>query len=384
MTENACQVSVIFPCLNEVEIVGGCVAEAVEALSGAGIDHEVIVVDNGSTDGSADAARAAGARVVSEPSRGYGAAVSRGIEVSRGGVIVTSDADGTYPMEALPVLVREAQSSGTLVLGSRFRGRIAPGSMPLLHRLVGSPATRILLRFLLGVRSSDPHTGMRAMPREVFASVRPASRGWEFTVEMLVNAKRRSVPVREVGIDYNPRVGASKLRALPEGWAFFRFLVLHSPAFLFVVPGALSISVGVGLLAWLAPADRSVGAVNFGVNSLIVGALLTVAGYQIVTLGVSARVYMSQSLDHKAPRRYGGFTLERGIIFGLLLVAGGLAAVAGVAARWVSLDLGPLPRSHHGVVVTGLTLAVVGMQTVFSSFFVSLMTGEPPHGDGDG
>lgn len=368
-------VSVVFPCLNERESIGRCVREARGALEDAGISSEVVVGDNGSTDGSGAEAEAAGARVVVEHRRGYGNAVKAAIGASRGDVVLIADADGTYPLTDAPTFVRTALEVDGIVLGSRFAGRIMPGAMPTLHRLVGSPATRLLLRVLLGVRSSDPHSGMRAMRRSVFEAVRPRAGGWEFTVEMLVNASARSVAVHEIPIDYHPRVGESKLRALPEGWGFFRFLILHSPTFLFAVPGGLGMALGVVVLAWLAVADRSVGGVTFGVNSLVVGALATILGYQVAMLGTCARATMARrdpALGQSSVQRW--FSLERGIVVGSLLLLGGLAIVATIGVRWLASDFAVLPRSDHGLAIIGLTTAVVGMQTIFSSFFLSLVT----------
>jgi hypothetical protein len=381
------EVSVVFPCLNERESVGICVKQVKGALEDAGLACEVIVADNGSTDGSDLEADAAGARVVHVERRGYGHAVVAGVEHAHGDVIVVADADGTYPMEEAPAFVAAARAEPVLVLGSRFAGKIMPGAMPILHRLVGSPATRLMLRFLLGVRSSDPHSGMRALRRTVFDAIRPSTGSWEFTVEMLVNASRLSVPVRELPIDYRARIGTSKLRAIPEGWKFFRFLVLHSPTFLFVVPGLAAMAVGSVAIAWLAMDDRTVGPINFGVNTLVLGALATILGYQLSTLGVCARAY-SVARDRLATGTRGlierHFTLERGLIVGGVLLVGGIALVASVGTRWLISDFARLPRSDHGLAIAGLTAGVVGMQTIFSSFFLSLISpDDAPSRDAD-
>lgn len=373
MTQPAQFVSVVFPCLNERDSIGTCVKRVKKALDDAGVSGEVVVSDNGSTDGSQDEARAAGARIVNEPRRGYGNAVSAGVDASRGDVVLISDADGTYPLEEAPAFVRAALDSEAIVLGSRFAGTILPGAMPALHRLIGSPITRLLLRVLLGVRCTDPHSGMRAMRRSVFEAVRPLAGGWEFTFEMLVNASRHGVRIEEIPITFSERVGTSKLRALPEGWSFLRFMVLHSPTYLFVVPGAAAMALGMVILAWLAPADRAVGRANLGINTLVVGAMATIVGYQVVAFGVCGRSYMS-AMYARAKRRW--FTLERGIVVGTLLLLAGVGLVASIGARWLASDFGELPRSDHGIAIVGLTTAVIGMQTIFSSFFLSLLIGE--------
>lgn len=366
------QVSVIFPCLNERDSVGECVRRTIGALGAAGMAHEVIVSDNGSTDGSAEIARRAGARVLDVAARGYGHAVAAGIDAARGEVVLVADSDGTYPVEDAPRFAERAAASDAIVLGSRFAGRIAPGAMPFLHRVVGSPATRLLLRILLGVRCSDPHSGMRAMRRSVFESVRPRVGGWEFTVEMLVNAARRGVPLEELPIAFGARTGTSKLRALPEGWSFFRFMILHSPTFLFVLPGLVSMALGLGVLAWLLGADRVVGSVTFGVNSVVVGALATILGFQVAALGACARVYMDA---RERPGRQRRFTLERGLAAGLVLLVAGLIVVGVIGARWVGEGFPTLSRLDHALAIVGMTTSVVGMQTMFSSFLASLLAG---------
>jgi hypothetical protein len=198
--------------------------------------------------------------------------------------------------------------------------------------------------------------------------------GGKFTVEMLVNAARRSVPVHEIPISYHPRVGTSKLRALPEGWGFFRFLILHSPTFLFVVPGLVAMGLGASLLGWVATADRSLGRANLGINTLVVGALATIVGYQIVALGACARAYMRSREPAAVGARRMWFTLERGLVVGLVLLLTGLAIVGTVGARWLASDFPRLSRADHGLAMAGLTAGVVGMQTIFSSFLLSLLS----------
>jgi len=369
--------SVVLPCLNESGIIGPCVTEALGAFARAGMDCEVIVADNGSTDGSGEEAERAGARVIAVPRRGYGSAVTAAIDAAQGDVLLTSDADGTYPLKDAPELVRLARQTDAVVLGSRFTGKIAKGAMPFLHRVVGSPATRWLLRLLFGVKCSDPHSGMRAMKRSVFERVRPQSIGWEFTVEMLVNATRQHVPVVEVPIDFAERTGESKLRALPEGWAFFRFLILNSPTYLFVLPGFVAMALGVALLVWLAPADRGFGPAMLGINTLVVGVLLATAGYQLVVLGVCARAYVSDT----HPGDDGGwaapilrrFRLERGLLAGLISLIAGVALVASIGARWIAAHYEVLSRADHGLALVGLTVAILGLQTIFASFFLTLL-----------
>lgn len=380
MTSDRVDVSVVLPCLNEAASVAGCVVTARGALADAGFSSEIVVCDNGSSDGSMEEARRAGAHVVREERRGYGSAMLAGIEAARGRILVLADADGSYPLEETPSFVRRVEESGALVLGSRFRGRIVPGAMPLLHRLVGSPGTRLLLRVLYGVRCSDPHCGMRAISRETFEQVRPLSRGMEFAIEMIVNAGRRSVPLVEIPIAYRTRVGESKLRTLPDGWRLLRFLALHSPTFLFLVPGLVAMAVGLAGLVLLGTADRTVGSATFSLNTLVVASLLTVTGYQIVTFGVCARAYLlGPRLGEREPalrplQRV--FTLGRGLLVSLTATAAGVGLVASVGARWLTSDFGSLSISDQRLALLGLTTAVLGLQTFFTSFFLSLFLGE--------
>lgn len=377
MTPAEVEVSVILPCLNEEDSVGVCAAKAIAALGEAGITHEVVVCDNGSIDASAERAAAAGARVVKESRKGYGWACATAIERSRGRILLISDADGTYPLEDAPAFAERARQDGVLVLGSRLLGEIQPGSMPLLHRLIGNPGTRLLLRLLFGVRCSDPHSGMRAMTRKTYERIKPATHEFEFTIQMVLNAKRRSVDLVDIPITYGARVGQSKLRALPEGWSLLRFLLLNSPTFLYLLPGAGAAVLGLIGIAFLARGNRTIGPATLGINSLVVACLLTVGGFQVITLGICARAYAAtQSTGAHGPPRF--FTLERGLAAGSVVLLTGVALIVRVGTRWLSTDFGSVPSSGHRLALLGLTASLLGLQTIFSSFFLSLF-GRPDH-----
>jgi hypothetical protein len=377
MSDGAFTTTIVFPCLNERGSIGRCVQDARDAFDRAGLACEVIVADNGSTDGSPEIAAEAGARVVRVARRGYGSAISGGVAAASGDVILVLDADGTYPVTDGPLFAKAAWENDAIVLGSRFAGQIQSNAMPFLHRVVGSPATRLLTRVFFGVRGSDPHSGMRAMRRALFERVRPRSGGMEFAVEMIVNATRLGVPIQEIPIVYGARTGESKLRALPEGWALLRFLVLRSPTYLFVLPGLVVFAIGAAALAWLAPANRSIGPATLGLNSVVVAVLLATAGYQLVVLGLCARVYVagSQADDtHNWARPFvRRFTLERGIGVGSVVTLVGVGLVAWIGAHWVSSHYSHLTRADNGLALIGLTFGVIGTETIFSSFFLALI-----------
>ncbi|MBX3085267.1 MAG: glycosyltransferase family 2 protein [Anaerolineae bacterium] len=217
-------ISVIMPCLNEELAIGGCVTQALAALHAARLDGEVIVVDNGSTDDSANRAKRAGAHVVRQPMRGYGAACQTGMAASRGDVLVIGDGDGSYDFSVIPTMLRLLDHSD-LVLGSRLRGAILPGAMPALHRWLGTPALTFLLNQLFGVRCSDAHTGLRALTRELYQHLWLTSTGMEFASEMIIEAVGVGATITELPITYFPRTGQSKLRALPDAWRHLHLML---------------------------------------------------------------------------------------------------------------------------------------------------------------
>ena len=379
MTGQRPDVSVIMPCLNEAATVARCVVKARAALERAGLSGEVVVADNGSDDGSPALAEAAGARVVAAPVRGYGAAYLAGLEAARGTYLVLGDADDTYDFGAVPEFVAALKAGNDVVLGSRFRGRILPGAMPWLHRYVGNPVLSGILSVFFGRRVSDAHCGLRAMTRDASDRMRLRSSGMEFASEMVALALRRQLTVAEIPITYYPRGGESKLRSFRDGWRHLRFMLLLSPTPLFLVPGLAALLLGFAGLFVLLPGPLRVAGFVLDYHFMFVASALAILGVQLVLLGLAAKAYASGERSIRADRwltlldRH--FTLERGLLVGLGLVAAGLGINGWILSSWLSGGRGQLFAVRPALL--GLSLIVVGAQGVFGSFFISMLRDDP-------
>jgi hypothetical protein len=359
-------VSFVIPCLDEEEAIAVVVSKARLALDELGVPGEVIVVDNASEDRSAALAAAAGATVVHEPRRGYGSAYLAGLAAASGRYIVLTDADDTYDLSRIGEFVDRLRNGADLVLGSRFKGRILPGAMPWSHRWIGNPALTGMLNVLFGARVSDAHCGLRALRRDALERLGLSATGMEFASEMVIKASKRGLVIEEIPIEYRPRVGESKLNSVRDAWRHVRFMLVHSATFLFLVPGAIALAAGLGLLVPLA-VDRKLGDPSWTVPVAIVASFLAVVGAQVIQLGLFARTYAAIYLGEDEPLLEGvwrRFRLEHGLAAGavVLLVGTTLAAVA-------HLDAVPDPALG----LLGLTLVALGAQTVFSAFFLSIL-----------
>jgi len=368
------EVSVVMPCLNEAETVAQCVREAREALARGGLEGEVVVADNGSTDGSPALAEAAGARVVPASVRGYGAAYFAGIAAARGRYLVLGDADGTYDFDDVPAFVAKLREGNDLVLGSRFAGTILPGAMPWLHRYIGNPVLTGMLGLFFGRRVSDAHCGMRALTREAHERLQLRTTGMEYASEMIAIAIRREMRLAEIPITYHPRAGESKLRSFRDGWRHLRFMLLLSPTPLFIVPGLLGIVSGLAGLGALLPGPLRVGAMSFDFHFMFLASALAILGVQLVGLGVSAKLYARRELelgDRWLALLTRWFTLERGLLAGGAILAAGVGINAAILMDWLAAGRGTLFAVRPALV--GLTLFVIGVQVVFGSFFISVL-----------
>jgi len=356
------EVSVVMPCLNEAETLGTCIDRAREGLERLGRPGEIIVADNGSTDGSIEVALAHGARVVHVAPRGYGAAYRGGLGAARGRVIVMGDSDDTYDFGRLDDLVRRIEDGADLVLGSRLRGTIEPGAMPWLHRYVGNPLLSATLNLFYRTRISDTHSGLRAFRKDAYDRLGLRTTGMEFASEMLIAAARARWVIAEVPIAYRPRAGESKLRTFRDGWRHLRLLLLYSPTYLFTVPGATMLVAGLALLALLVGGPVRIAGRLFDFHFMFVGSLLAALGTQVLLLGVFAKS------GEDVPR---WFTLERGLVGGTVITLAGLAINLGILVHWIWSGFGPLFAIRLAIVA--LTLMVVGGQVLFSSFYLDLL-----------
>jgi glycosyltransferase involved in cell wall biosynthesis len=373
------RVSVVIPCLNEAETIAECVQQARAVLDANEIPSEVVVVDNGSTDGSGDLARAAGAHVVEEPRRGYGSAYLAGLAVAEGDYIVMVDADLTYDFGEIPKFVRELENGAQVVIGNRMEN-IAPGAMPLLSRL-GNPLLSGFLNVLHRTNVHDAHCGMRALRRDVVPVLNLRTVGMEFASEMVIRATREHLDVREVPIALHPRVGTSKLSPFRDGWRHLRLILVYNPTFLFIVPGLVMLAIG-SIITLLVFLEVPVFGRNLLVHSLIFGCLLILIGVQAIGLGLCARafgVYFIGEQDELFQRLRARLRLEHGLAFALLVLTVGLALIGVVIGKWAAGGFGTLREER--LAILAFTVIAVGAQVFFTSFLVSIIGLRRPRED---
>jgi glycosyltransferase involved in cell wall biosynthesis len=363
--------SVVIPCLNEAESIAQCVTAAQRVLAEHALDGEVIVVDNGSEDGSATLAQLAGARVVEECRRGYGSAYLSGFAAARGDYIVMIDADLTYDFEEIPRFVRELDGGAELVMGNRMES-VQPGAMSFLSR-IGNPLLSGFLNLLFRTPVRDAHCGMRALRRDALPTLALQATGMEFASEMVIRAARSGLEIRELPIALHPREGESKLSPFRDGWRHLRLMLVYHPNFLFLLPGMLVGLTGAVLVA-LVFAHASFFGHVFLIHTLIGGSLLVVVGTQLVGFGLCGRSYAVYQLgdrDEWFERMGRRVRLEHGLLLGLALMATGLAIGAVIVGRWVAHGLGSLAEER--LTILAATLLIAGVQTFFTSFMLSLL-----------
>jgi glycosyltransferase involved in cell wall biosynthesis len=365
-------VSVVIPCLNEEENIDQCVRAARTALDQAGFAGEVVVVDNASEDDSAALAAAAGARVVSEPRRGYGSAYLAGFAAAGGKYIVMADADLTYDFDEIPRFVAELEAGAQLVMGDRMEN-IQPGAMPWLHRYIGNPVLTGILNLFFRTGVNDAHCGMRAIRRDVLEQLDLRTIGMEFASEMVIRASKEKLRISEVSIQYHPRGGESKLSTFRDGWRHLRFLLVHSPNYLFIVPGALLGLVGAFVMATVLASVNVLGR-RWDLHTEIGGALLSIVGSQVLALGLCAHAYATYFMGEKDAwfdRMRGRFHLEHGLALGgLIMLAGGVLGAV-IVVHWIQRGFGAISEERDAIAAA--TLLIIGIQVFFSSFLLSIL-----------
>jgi len=329
-------VSVVIPCLNEAENIEECVTAALKALETMGVAGEVVVADNDSEDDSARIAELAGARVVVERRRGYGSAYLAGFAASRGRYIVMADADLTYDFKDIPRFVAALEDGAEMVIGDRM-DNIQPGAMPWLHRYIGNPILTGMLNLFFRTGVKDAHCGMRALRRDVLERLALRTTGMEFASEMVIRASKEKLKIAEFPIEYHPRGGESKLSSFRDGWRHLRFLLVHSPNHLFIVPGAALAGVGTLIVVFVASGLDFFGRA-WGQHALIGGALLMIVGTQVLTMGLCAHAYGTYFMGEKDPwfdRMRARFRLEHGLLLGSIFVLIGVVMGAVIVASWI-------------------------------------------------
>ena len=362
-------IAVIIPAWNEEGSIGRVIDDLPKDLVSPA---HIVVADNNSTDGSGDIATAAGARVVHETRPGYGSAYLAGFAAARGRYIVMADADLTYDFFDIPKFVEKLDDGADLVMGDRM-DNIQPGAMPWLHRYVGNPILTGILNFFFRTGVSDAHCGMRGFRRDILPTLDLRTTGMEFASEMVIRASKEHLDIRQFPIEYHPRGGESKLSSFRDGWRHLRFLLVHSPTYLFIVPGTVMSVLG-ALVALTVLVQIDVLGRTWDLHAMIAGCLLMIVGVQVLALGLCAHAYGTYFMGDEDPwfdRMRARFRLEHGLMLGGAILLAGIVAAATIVVVWVDRGFGEL--SEERLAVTAATLIIVGLQIFFSSFLLSIL-----------
>ena len=373
-----CELTILMPCLDEAETLATCIAKAVGYLERSGIHGEVLIADNGSTDGSQAIAISTGARVVPIAGKGYGNALLGGIRAARGRFVIMGDADDSYDFSDLDAFVVQLRAGHALVMGNRFKGDIKPGAMPPLHRYLGNPVLTMVGRLFFRSPCGDFHCGLRGFDRVAILDLDLQAPGMEFASEMVVKATIHGLPITEVPTTLSPdgRSRPPHLRSWRDGWRHLRFLLLFSPRWLFLYPGLGLLASGVGMMAWLLPAPRTVGGITLDIHTLFYASLAVVVGFHSALFYVFARLYgMREGLappDERFLRVTSRLTLEVGLLIGLALLLVGLALAVIALSAWTERAFGILPPEYAmRLVIPSGTCILLAFQTAYGAFFLS-------------
>ena len=377
------EVSVVMPCLNEAETLAACIDKAQRAFRDAGISGEVIVADNGSTDGSQTIAERLGARVVPVRERGYGSALMGGIASARGRFVIMGDADDSYDFLEIPRFVEKLREGYDLVQGCRLPsggGRVMPGAMPTLHRYWGNPMFSAMARRWFRAPIHDVYCGLRGFRKEFYHELDQRCTGMEFATEMIIKSSLRSARIAEVPITLHPdgrKTRAPHLRTFRDGWRTLRFFLMYSPRYLFLVPGGVLIALGLAGYALALP-GVTIGGATLDAHTLLFASLALICGYQSILFAVFAKIFAIRERllpeDPRMTRLFRVVTLERGAIAGAGAMLLGVVLLSAAVSAWAEVSFGPLDyATTMRWVVPGVTLTALGFQTVLSSFFMSIL-----------
>lgn len=369
------EVSIVMPCLNESRTISVCVVKALSTLKNLDISGEVIVADNGSTDGSQFLATKAGARVVNVEEKGYGAAYLGGIPETKGKFIIIGDSDDTYDFTDLKRFIQPLRDGYDFVIGNRLSGSIEKGAMPWANRYIGNPFLSAFLNLLFKTGVSDAHCGMRAFTRDAFEKMQLKTVGMEFASEMVIKASQARLKIKQFPITLHKSKYDRKphLRPLPDGWRHLRFMLIYSPTHLFIFPGTILLILGFIPLLALQWGAIKIGGHAYDYHFMVLGSLLAILGFQIINLGIYAKAYSFEKKlikeDSYFKRFYRWFKLEKGIYWGLLLTGIGLVFMFYILAKffWGHFVF------EIRIAILSMTLIVLGVQIIFSSFLLSLI-----------
>ena len=386
----AVEVSIVMPCLNEAETLATCIRQAQAAIHERNLAAEIIVADNGSTDGSQLIARELGARVIEVARRGYGSALLGGIAAARGEFVIMGDADASYDFGAIGSIVDKLHSGNDLVMGNRFAGGIKAGAMVWSHRWVGNPVLTSISRIFFNTHVGDVHCGLRGFRKSAIDSLRLRATGMEFASEMVIKASLRRLRIAEVPVTLSPdgRSRPPHLRTWRDGWRHLRFMLLFSPRWLFLYPGLVILGTSVAVGALLETGPKRIGGTTLDIHTLLLAGFASLIGYQLIVFAVFTKVYAVQRGFHPPNPTYDAVfryvSLETGLAIGSLMTLAGVAGIVIAVASWGAVGFGALdPRLTMREVIPAAVLLTLGVQTVFASFLLSILGMEPPDAAGE-
>lgn len=367
------EISIILPCRNEEKAIGFCINRIKQVLDEKEIDAEIIVSDS-SRDNSPLIAKQLGARVVKHDKRGYGNAYLEAFKEAKGKYIFMADCDGTYDFHEIPRFVHYLRQGYDFVIGNRMDGNIQGSAMPLSHKYIGNPFLSLILRMFFHARIRDAHCGMRAITKSALEKLELKTAGMEFASEMIIKASLNNLRVKELPINYYRRIGKSHLNSFSDGWRHLRFMMMYAPVHLFIIPGIVSMLLGFLIMIMFLLGPVRIFGITFYNRPILLGSFFAILGYQIISLGIYSKVYMKSTGFVKSD----GFTdflarimrLESGILIGILIFILALIIASQIMFEWVSAGF---PALKGNDLIVALTFAIIGIQTIFSSFFLSMM-----------
>jgi glycosyltransferase involved in cell wall biosynthesis len=366
-------VSVILPCRNEEKTIGQSIEQIISTFKKNKITGEIIVSDS-STDKSPKIAKKYNVRLVRHNKKGYGIACMEAIKYVKGRDVIIGDADGTYDFTEIPLLLNKLKQNNDLVIGSRINGDIKNGAMPFMHRHIGNPALSYLLNLFFHTSLSDTNSGFRAIKKAELKKMDLKTTGMEFASEMIIKAAKNNLKIAEVPITYYPRVGQSKLKSFSDGWRHLRFMLMFSPTHLFFIPGLFLFSIGMLFLTAMLFTGIKIGTADITTYLTLMGALFSISGYQIINLGLYSRIYAIHSGIEKEDKLIDfiaeKISLEKGILLGMLILIMGILSFFLYLVSFLS-DIPNTIKPEQSFF--GLTFVIIGIQTIFSVFFISMM-----------
>jgi len=369
------EVSVVMPCLDEEKTVGICVEKAIKVFKENNIDGEVIVADNGSTDNSVEVAEKAGARVVFEKRKGYGSAYLKGLSEAKGKYIVIADSDNTYDFLEIPKFLKLLMNDHyDFVIGTRLKGKIMPGAMPWLHKYIGNPILTKIFRTVFSANITDMYCGMRGFTREAMEKMDLRCIGMEFAPEMIIKALKNKLKMGEVPITLHPSIGREpKIHSFRDGWRALRLIFLFAPNWLFMIPGAIFLVIGLFLIFAILNGPLVIGSMRFDIHPMIFGAFLSIIGLQTIIFGIQSKIYSrsigleNESKTLKFIDKY--FTLEKGTVIGFAIFLAGIIILLYIFNTWLTVGF----VQQIKLMLIGMTLTAIGIQIIFSSWFLSMI-----------